>query len=103
MERLAELKLRFRLRFAVPIQEASWRKKLQKVFPSAQLQYSYYDASSDVTIELCHPTIFWEDPRCPAPPQKHYLSYPQARSPLAPMLPDGVSWQNGDARAAVWA
>eukprot|EP00401_Gymnodinium_catenatum_P004824 CAMPEP_0117548600 /NCGR_PEP_ID=MMETSP0784-20121206/47733_1 /TAXON_ID=39447 /ORGANISM="" /LENGTH=562 /DNA_ID=CAMNT_0005345561 /DNA_START=59 /DNA_END=1747 /DNA_ORIENTATION=- len=70
MERLAELKLRFRLRFAMPIQEAAWRKKLQKVFPSAQLQYKYFDASSGITTNLCHPTLFWEDPRCPVEVQE---------------------------------
>lgn len=65
MARLAELKLRFRLRIAVPIQDASWRKKLLSSLPSAQLLTTYYDASSDITTDLLHPTLLWEDPRCP--------------------------------------
>lgn len=64
MGRLAELKLRFRLRVAVPIQEVPWRKKLLSSLPSAQLLKSYYDASSELKVELQHPTLLWEDPRC---------------------------------------
>lgn len=85
MERLAELKLRFRLRFAVPIQEATWRKKLQKSFPHAELLHTYYDASAGATTELLHPTLYWEDPRCPkGAPFHSALPYPQgnARPPL---------------------
>lgn len=65
MARLAELKLRFRLRIAVPIQEVPWRKNLQSSLPSAQLLKTYYDASSENQTELLHPTLLWEDPRCP--------------------------------------
>mmetsp|Transcript_93826 Transcript_93826/g.292103 ORF Transcript_93826/g.292103 Transcript_93826/m.292103 type:complete len:509 (+) Transcript_93826:159-1685(+) len=65
MARLAELKLRFRLRIAVPIQEVPWRKKLQSSLPSAQLLKTYYDASSENQTDVLHPTLLWEDPRCP--------------------------------------
>jgi len=65
MARLAELKLRFRLRIAVPIQEVPWRKKLQSSLPSAQLLKTYYDASSENLTDVLHPTLLWEDPRCP--------------------------------------
>lgn len=64
MARLGELKLRFRLRIAVPIQEASWRRKLLSSLPSAHLLRTYYDASSDNSVDVLHPTILWEDPRC---------------------------------------
>mmetsp|Transcript_57494 Transcript_57494/g.136763 ORF Transcript_57494/g.136763 Transcript_57494/m.136763 type:complete len:611 (-) Transcript_57494:126-1958(-) len=67
MQRLPQLKLRFRLRIAVPIQEAHWRKKLFSLMPSAQLLQTYYDASADHTADVLHPTLFWEDPRCSAP------------------------------------
>mmetsp|Transcript_27760 Transcript_27760/g.64135 ORF Transcript_27760/g.64135 Transcript_27760/m.64135 type:complete len:589 (-) Transcript_27760:184-1950(-) len=66
MERLPQLKLRFRLRIAVPIQEAHWRKRLFALMPSAQLLQTYYDASSDQLTDVLHPTLFWEDPRCSA-------------------------------------
>ena len=36
MARLAELKLRFRLRMAIPILEAPWRKKLHSSLPVPQ-------------------------------------------------------------------
>jgi len=65
MARLAELKLRFRLRIAVPIQEVPWRKNLQSSLPSAQLLKTYYDASSENLTDVLHPTLLWEDPRCP--------------------------------------
>jgi len=68
MARLAELKLRFRLRIAIPIQEMPWRKKLQSSMPGAQLLTRYYDASSQAYQDLLHPTLLWEDPRCP---QRH--------------------------------
>jgi len=68
MARLAELKLRFRLRIAVPIQEVPWRKNLQSSLPSAQLLKTYYDASSENQTDVLHPTLLWEDPRCPLPP-----------------------------------
>merc|ERR1740139_1631713 len=65
MSRLAELKLRFRLRISVPIQEKQWRKKLNSSLPSAQLLSRYYDASSEIHTDVLHPTLLWEDPRCP--------------------------------------
>lgn len=65
MARLAELKLRFRLRIAVPIQEMPWRKKLHSSLPSAELLRTYYDASSENHTDVLHPTLLWEDPRCP--------------------------------------
>jgi len=65
MARLAELKLRFRLRIAIPIQEMPWRKKLNSSLPSAELLQTYYDASSENHYDLLHPTLLWEDPRCP--------------------------------------
>jgi len=65
MARLAELKLRYRLRIAVPIQEVPWRKKLQSSLPSAQLLKTYYDASIEKETDVLHPTLLWEDPRCP--------------------------------------
>lgn len=69
MERLGELKLRFRLRIAVPIQEMPWRKRLQSSLPSAQLLKTYYDASMESHADVLHPTLLWEDPRCPQRPQ----------------------------------
>jgi len=65
MARLGELKLRFRLRLAVPIQDMPWRKKLQNSLPSAQLLTTYYDASKEASAETHTPTLLWEDPRCP--------------------------------------
>lgn len=65
MARLAELKLRFRLRLAVPILDVPWRKKLQSALPSATLLRTYYDASAEHSMDLLHPTLLWEDPRCP--------------------------------------
>eukprot|EP00927_Polykrikos_kofoidii_P085235 TRINITY_DN920_c0_g1_i1.p1 TRINITY_DN920_c0_g1~~TRINITY_DN920_c0_g1_i1.p1 ORF type:complete len:917 (-),score=149.72 TRINITY_DN920_c0_g1_i1:137-2887(-) len=65
MARISDLKSRFRLRVAVPIQEASWRKHLQSSLPSAQLLKTYYDASLETSTDVLHPTLLWEDPRCP--------------------------------------
>lgn len=65
MARLGELKLRFRLRLAVPVQDASWRKKLVKALPSAKLLTTYYDATNQTSAEIHTPTLLWEDPRCP--------------------------------------
>jgi len=65
MSRLAELKLRFRLRLAVPILDVPWRKKLQNSLPSAQLLHTYYDATNEQVAETMTPTLLWEDPRCP--------------------------------------
>lgn len=65
MARLGELKLRFRLRLAVPIQDVPWRKKLQNSLPSAQLLHTYYDATRETLAETHTPTLLWEDPRCP--------------------------------------
>lgn len=64
MNRLSTLKIRFRLRVAVPIQEVPWRKKLLSSLPSARLLRTYYDASADRKVEVLHPTLLWEDPRC---------------------------------------
>lgn len=33
--------------------------------PQAQLLHTYYDASLEHTVEVLHPTLLWEDPRCP--------------------------------------
>ncbi|CAE8600007.1 unnamed protein product, partial [Polarella glacialis] len=68
MARLAELKLRFRLRIAVPILDVPWRKKLQSALPSPQLLKTYYDASCETQADVLHPTLLWEDPRCPPRP-----------------------------------
>jgi len=68
MARLAELKLRFRLRIAVPILEAPWRKKLQSSLPVPQLLKTYYDATAGTPADVLHPTLLWEDPRCPPRP-----------------------------------
>merc|ERR1712232_1044422 len=65
MSRLSELKLRYRLKISIPIQDFSWRKTLQKALPSAQLLTKYYDASAESHTDLLHPTLLWEDPRCP--------------------------------------
>lgn len=65
MSHLAELKLRYRLRISIPIQDCPWRKKLQSSLPSAQLLTTYYDASAESHTDLLHPTLLWEDPRCP--------------------------------------
>jgi len=68
MARLAELKLRFRLRIAVPILEAPWRKKLHSSLPVPQLLKTYYDATAETPADVLHPTLLWEDPRCPPRP-----------------------------------
>jgi len=68
MARLGELKLRFRLRIAIPIQEAAWRKKLHSSLPQPQLLKTYYDASQETPADVLHPTLLWEDPRCPPRP-----------------------------------
>lgn len=68
MARLPELKLRFRLRIAVPILEAPWRKKLQTALPVPQILKTYYDATAETPAEVLHPTLLWEDPRCPPRP-----------------------------------
>lgn len=68
MARLAELKLRFRLRMAVPILEAPWRKKLHSSLPVPQLLKTYYDATAETPADVLHPTLLWEDPRCPPRP-----------------------------------
>jgi len=68
MARLGELKLRFRLRIAIPIQEAAWRKKLHSSLPQPQLLKTYYDASQETAADVLHPTLLWEDPRCPPRP-----------------------------------
>lgn len=68
MARLAELKLRFLLRIAVPILEVPWRKKLQSSLPSPQLLSTYYDATAESPADVLHPTLLWEDPRCPPRP-----------------------------------
>merc|ERR1711933_522324 len=65
MSRLVELKRRFRLRIAIPIRECPWRNSLQSSFPSAHLLRRYYDASSEKHFDVLHPTLLWEDPRCP--------------------------------------
>lgn len=68
MARLAELKLRFRLRMAIPILEAPWRKKLHSSLPVPQLLKTYYDATAETPADVLHPTLLWEDPRCPPRP-----------------------------------
>jgi len=68
MARLGELKLRFRLRIAVPILEAPWRKKLHSSLPVPQLLKTYYDATAETPADVLHPTLLWEDPRCPPRP-----------------------------------
>mmetsp|Transcript_95366 Transcript_95366/g.269901 ORF Transcript_95366/g.269901 Transcript_95366/m.269901 type:complete len:764 (-) Transcript_95366:34-2325(-) len=65
MGRLPELQERFRLRAAIPIKSASWRDRLTSLLPSATILQNYYDASEDCYIDLLHPTLLWEDPRCP--------------------------------------
>ena len=60
MARLAELKLRFRLRMAVPILEAPWRKKLHSASAQRELYrpnisiyiYIYSCSFSYITISL---------------------------------------------------
>lgn len=69
MARLAELKLRFRLRMAIPIIDAPWRAKLMRSLPEAQLLKTYYDASGEGYADVLHPTLLWEDPRCPPRPE----------------------------------
>lgn len=68
MGRLRELKKHFRLRMAMPIHEAPWRGKLGDFFPMAQLLKIYYDASGESHTSVLHPTLLWEDPRCPPRP-----------------------------------
>lgn len=89
MMRLAELKLRFRLRLAVPIREAPWRKKLQTALPSAQLLRTYYDATDDQPIELKNSTLFWEDPRAPPVRQVDDTSASEDESTSARSEPRG--------------
>jgi len=83
MDRLAELKLRFRLRIAVPIQEMPWRKKLASSLPSAELLKTYYDASTENHTDVLHPTLLWEDPRCPT-----RQGQPTGAGAAAPLLAD---------------
>lgn len=69
MARLHELKLRFRLRIAVPILEAPWRRSLRGFDrPVPTLLKTYYDATAEMPADVLHPTLLWEDPRCPARP-----------------------------------
>lgn len=75
MARLAELKLRFRLRIAMPIHDMPWRKKLVEALPSPQLLCTYYDATLENQTDVLHPTLLWEDPRCAI-----------RRGPAAPLL-----------------
>mmetsp|Transcript_18380 Transcript_18380/g.50435 ORF Transcript_18380/g.50435 Transcript_18380/m.50435 type:complete len:764 (+) Transcript_18380:316-2607(+) len=88
MARIADLKQRFRLRVAMPIQEAAWRKKLQTSLPSAQLLRTYYDASAEHSTDVLHPTLLWEDPRCPARDEEigeqQIIGAPMALPVLAP-------------------
>lgn len=65
MSRLDELKSRFRLRIAVPIQDAPWRAKLLDSLPNAELLKTYWDNSSETHTNVLHSTLYWEDPRCP--------------------------------------
>lgn len=65
MMRLGDLKHRFRLRLAVPILDTAWRAKLRNSLPTAQLLQTYYDASCEGYASVLHPTLLWEDPRCP--------------------------------------
>jgi len=96
MMRLAELKLRFRLRFVVPIQDEPWRKKLQKALPSAQVFHSFYDASADCPADLCHPTLLWEDPRCPPRPEVGKLEayYKKASDFPHKVMESDPNWKN---------
>lgn len=64
MARLPRLKSRFRLRVVMPIKDAPWRKDLCHELPSAKLFHAYYDASADCDVDIRHPTLLWEDPRC---------------------------------------
>merc|ERR1712129_608648 len=66
MSRLGQMKMMWRLRIAVPIQAAPWRKNLHSALPSAGLLRTYWDNSSEKHTDLLHPTLLWEDPRCPA-------------------------------------
>jgi len=84
MGRLAELKLRFRLRIAIPIQETAWRKKLHTSLPAAELLRRYYDASSEKHVDLLHPTLLWEDPRCPTRANGTHTGYGDAKTPARP-------------------
>merc|ERR1712107_900992 len=97
MARLAELKLRFRLRIAIPIQEMPWRKKLHSSLPSAELLRTYYDASSENHTDLLHPTLLWEDPRCPLGQLQQPAVVPQ------PLVAIGATATSGSAAAAAAA
>jgi len=66
MSRVDEMKMRFRLRISIPIQDMPWRKKLYSVFPNAELLQMYYDASVEQHFDVLHPTLLWEDPNLPA-------------------------------------
>lgn len=63
MGRLAELKIRFRLRLAIPIRDAHWRGKLNRCLPDAKLDKKYYNASDEQYQVLKHESLHWEDPR----------------------------------------
>lgn len=52
----------------MPILEAPWRHSLRNLLPSAQLLKVYYDASGEHHRSVLHPTLLWEDPRCPPRP-----------------------------------
>mmetsp|Transcript_62204 Transcript_62204/g.161342 ORF Transcript_62204/g.161342 Transcript_62204/m.161342 type:complete len:460 (-) Transcript_62204:1018-2397(-) len=97
MARLAELKLRFRLRIAIPIQEMPWRKKLHSSLPSAELLRTYYDASSENHTDLLHPTLLWEDPRCPLGQLQQPAVVPQ------PLVAIGATATSGSVAAAAAA
>eukprot|EP00929_Paragymnodinium_shiwhaense_P003939 TRINITY_DN10465_c0_g1_i9.p1 TRINITY_DN10465_c0_g1~~TRINITY_DN10465_c0_g1_i9.p1 ORF type:complete len:708 (+),score=61.71 TRINITY_DN10465_c0_g1_i9:266-2389(+) len=64
MRRVPDMKKRFRVRIAMPILEKSWRNKLMSELPSARLLKTFYDASEDQSLDILHPTLLWEDPRC---------------------------------------
>lgn len=66
MSHLEEIKGKFRLRIAVPVQDAPWRGKLYSALPRAQVLSSYYDSSDQKESRILHPTLLWEDPRCPS-------------------------------------
>eukprot|EP00747_Dinoflagellata_sp_TGD_P052107 gnl/TRDRNA2_/TRDRNA2_147722_c0_seq1.p1 gnl/TRDRNA2_/TRDRNA2_147722_c0~~gnl/TRDRNA2_/TRDRNA2_147722_c0_seq1.p1 ORF type:complete len:478 (-),score=69.13 gnl/TRDRNA2_/TRDRNA2_147722_c0_seq1:359-1762(-) len=50
MARIPEMKQRFRLRLAIPVLEAPWRKSLRELFPGAELLCTYYDASAGLPM-----------------------------------------------------
>jgi len=65
MSRVEELKLKFRVKIAVPIKDTPWRKTMNDHLPNPDLLKTYWDNSSETVVQTLHTTVYWEDPCCP--------------------------------------